>query len=85
MNKQKGRFGYVSNCASPHIFFCDLILTGTCQRYDRVITVLTPPSAASSACHKNDDAQSSERAVCYQHHHPPECESKMTDDNLGMC
>lgn len=79
------RFGYVSIAGSPRIYSCDLILTGSCQRYDRVITALTPPSAASSARHKNDDAQSSETAVCYQHNHPHEYESKMTDDNLGMC
>lgn len=60
-------FGCVSSRGSARVSSCDLILTATCQRYDRVITALTPPSAR----HKNDDAQSSERAVCYQHHHPP--------------
>lgn len=68
--KKRERFGYVSIAGSPRIYSCDPILTGSCQRYDRVITALTPPSAASSAHHKNDDAQSSETAVCYQHNHP---------------
>lgn len=46
--RERVKLGYVSIAGSPHISSCDLILTGSCQRYDRVITVLTPPSATSS-------------------------------------
>lgn len=67
--RERERFGYISIAASLCIYSCDLILTGSCQRYDRVITALTAPRASSSTRHENHDAQSSETAVCYQHNH----------------
>lgn len=83
--RERAAFSFVSIAGYPRISCCDPILTGSCQRYDRVITVLTPPSATSSARQKNDDAQFSATAVCYQRDHPPNANLKMSDDNLGMC
>lgn len=85
--RERVRFGYVSIARSPRISARDLILTGSCHRYDRVITVLTPPFTTSPACHtkRNDDAQFSATAVYYQRDHLLNTILKMSDDNLGMC
>lgn len=83
--EERERFGCVSITASTHISSCDLILTGSCQRYDRVITVLTPPSAASSAHQKTMMHSLVQQQSVINTIISLNMNLKMTDDNLGMC
>lgn len=85
---EKNRFGFVSITGYSYISSCDLLLTGSCQRYDRVITALTQPSAISSTCQKKKKTMMHslvQRQSVINTISLWMGNLKMSDDNLGMC